>query len=192
MSYVMHLEVVVLPECGPDAVRAAADSLGWRFAHRFTKGESAFEEEIWEEGSDVVRLVTDDFMGVLIVRAESELDLRVPALLHRLGELVPLVDADGLLDLAASDDPTTRSFGLRALAGITTHFDANVFELIAAAAGDVDPHVRRLGLRCIARYPWRPFATRLDAITAIETVPELLAEQRALATDLRDIGRESA
>lgn len=191
MNFQIHLEAVVPPDCSFEEIKQAFDAQGWKWVQRIPAEEAQFHEEIWvvEGNRGAARYIQDHFLDVTIVRSESNIGGMVATLLWQLEPLLPYYELDELVSLSRSEEPGNRAFALRGMSAIAQEFYGDVFEALKAAALDPDPKFRGLALRCISRYPWFQFIKVLEAAASKETVPELRAEQQALAEDIRKSGK---
>ncbi|QSQ27576.1 hypothetical protein JY651_22850 [Pyxidicoccus parkwayensis] len=191
MKFKIHLEAVLPPDFPFEKSKQAFESQGWKWVQSITKEQSYFREEIWEAGEDrgAVRYIDDDFLRVIIIRAESNIGGMVATLLQQLESQLPLGYITPLVRLSKSEDPGTRAFAIRGMAAITEEFYGDVFRALKEAALDPEPQFRGLALRCITRYPWFQFIKVLQEAASKETMPELHAEQLALSEDIRKHGR---
>jgi hypothetical protein len=191
VRFEIHLEAVVPPSCTFEAVKHAFEAQGWVWVQSIPAQEAQFHEEIWLADRDrgAARYIYDHFLDLTIIRAESNIGGMVAVLLQQLEGPLPILYADQLVELTSSEDPWTRAFALRGLAAITERFYGDVFRALKDAILDPDPQMRGVALRCLTRYPWFQFIKVLQEAASRETVPELRAEQLALAEDIRKYGK---
>lgn len=191
MKFEIHLEAVLSPDCGFEKVKQIFDAQGWKWVQSIPAEEAQFHEEIWVVEGDrgAVRYISDHFLEVAIIRAESNIGGLVATLLQQLETSLPIFYLDDLVDLSRSEEQGKRAFALRGMAAISSKFFGDVFQSLKDAVLDPEPKMRGLALTCISRYPWFRFIKILEEAAAKETVPELRAEQLALSEDIRKYGK---
>ena len=156
------------------------------------KGETQLHEEIWRLPDDrgVVRYVSDHFVNVPSVRAESDKHGEPGEILLDLKHAgLPMLYFGVLQRMVGSTDKGARIYGLRALASVITNFEYMVVEAFQAALKDPDLDLRALALRLIARYPYKVFEKNLEELARTESDAAIKEEALHLAEGLRKHGK---
>src|SRR6266542_3655020 len=116
-----------LPEGYPlDDFKRLVESQGGRWVQQIPKGETQLHEEIWRLPDDrgVVRYVSDHFVNVPSVRAESDKHGEPGEILIDLDNAgLPMLGFGALERMLSSPNKAERMYALRAFASVMTHFN---------------------------------------------------------------------
>lgn len=189
-SHPFHYDAVLPADVEIERVRAA---LKTRRAHKISdipRAETQLAEEVWEyRNGDRIRIVDDHFVDVRSLRAESRTPGKPADLIYELRNKLGLQEIADLIALARSENAADRSHARRGLAAIADEYYSDIADAIVEGLKEIDPSLRDVSLRAIARWPHFVFVRELESMAATEQDPALRAEAKQLAEDVRKHGR---